>query len=68
MMTRIPSLVKYSAYEVTPVASKVLTPERERREGSEEDVDSKRMTPATMRDANESKSQRRHAAAPRAEV
>ena len=37
------------------VASKVLTPERVGKEGLEKVVDSKRMTPATERDADESK-------------
>ncbi len=38
-----------------PVASKVLTPGRVGWEGVEKVVDSKRMTPATERDADESK-------------
>jgi hypothetical protein len=38
-----------------PVASKVLTPGRVGRERLEKVVDSKKMTPATERDADESK-------------
>jgi hypothetical protein len=51
-------------YMEPPVASKVLTPGRVGRESLEKVVDSKRMTPATERDADEPKDCRRTAAAP----
>jgi hypothetical protein len=50
------------------VASKVLTPERVGKEGLEKVVDSKRMTLAKERNANESKNSRRVVAANEATV